>query len=248
MAIQNFTAGQVLTAAQMNALQANDYNQTVSTKTASYTLVAADKGTRIAMNAATDTAITVNTSLFTAGDTLFLQNINTGVCTVTAGTATVSTNSTLVLRQNEGGVLYFTSAGVAIFFGNNAPRVSWTPVLSGWGIGNGTIVGSVIKIGNLVNSRVEITFGSTSTFAGTPSVTFPYTPVDTDQIHTAGLVYLYDVSTGNQNFATQTSVNTIRVLNAAGTYLSDSAVSSSVPFTWATGDYIVISMTYETAS
>jgi hypothetical protein len=46
MALTTFTAGQVLTAAQLNAVQANDYNQTVSTKTASYTLVAADKGTR----------------------------------------------------------------------------------------------------------------------------------------------------------------------------------------------------------
>ena len=46
MAIQDFTAGQILTAAQMDALQANDYNQTVSTKTDNYVLVAADKGTR----------------------------------------------------------------------------------------------------------------------------------------------------------------------------------------------------------
>ena len=75
MAIQTFTTGAVLTAAQMNALQANDYNQTVSTKTASYTLVAADKGTRIAMNSASATNITVNTGVFAAGDTLFLQNI-----------------------------------------------------------------------------------------------------------------------------------------------------------------------------
>ncbi len=43
MAIQTFVADTILTAAQMNALQGNDYNQTVSTKTASYTLVAADK-------------------------------------------------------------------------------------------------------------------------------------------------------------------------------------------------------------
>jgi hypothetical protein len=49
MAIQDFVAGQVLTAAQMDALQANDYNQTVSNKTASYTLVAADKGTRVVL-------------------------------------------------------------------------------------------------------------------------------------------------------------------------------------------------------
>jgi len=33
MAKQDFTAGQVLTAAQMDSLQANDYNWTVSTKT-----------------------------------------------------------------------------------------------------------------------------------------------------------------------------------------------------------------------
>jgi len=115
MAIQTFTAAQVLTAAQMNALQANDYNQTVSTKTASYTLVAADKGTRIAMNSASATNITVNTSLFSAGDSLFLQNIGSGTATVLAGTATVSTSGSLALAQYGGGTLYFTSAGVAIF-------------------------------------------------------------------------------------------------------------------------------------
>jgi hypothetical protein len=116
MAIQTFTAAQVLTAAQMNALQANDYNQTVSTKTASYTLVAADKGTRIVMNSASATTITVNTSLFSAGDTLILQNISTGVCTVTAGTATVSSAGSLAIPQNGSGLLYFTSAGVSIYY------------------------------------------------------------------------------------------------------------------------------------
>ena len=116
MALTTFTSGQILTAAQMNAVQANDYNQTVSTKTASYTLVAADKGTRVVMNSASATTITVNTSLFSAGDTLILQNISTGVCTVTAGTATVSTAGSLAIPQNGSGVLYFTSAGVSIFY------------------------------------------------------------------------------------------------------------------------------------
>ena len=115
MAIQTFVADTILTAAQMNALQGNDYNQTVSTKTASYTLVAADKGTKIVMNSASATTITVNTSLFSAGDTLTILNISTGVCTVTAGTATVSTTGSLALAQNGGGTLYFTSAGVSVF-------------------------------------------------------------------------------------------------------------------------------------
>ena len=118
MALQTFTAAQVLTAAQMNALQANDYNQTVSTKTTSYVLVAADKGTRITMNSASATTITVNTSLFAAGDTVWIQNIGAGTCTVTAGTATVGTASSLALAQYGGGTLYFTSASAAIFLAN----------------------------------------------------------------------------------------------------------------------------------
>lgn len=118
MAKQTFTTGSVLTAAQMNALQANDYNWTVSQKSASYVLAAADAGTRIEMNSASPTTVTVNTGLFTAGDTLFIQNIGSGVCTVTAGTATVqkSTNASLALAQYQGGYLYFISASNAVFF------------------------------------------------------------------------------------------------------------------------------------
>jgi len=116
MAIQTFTAAQVLTAAQMNALQANDYNQTVSAKVASYTLVAADKGTRITMSNAAATTITVNTSLFAAGDSLRIQNIGAGACTITAGTATVTSAGPLALVQWAGGQLFFTSASAAIWF------------------------------------------------------------------------------------------------------------------------------------
>jgi hypothetical protein len=116
MAITTFVASQILTAAQMNAVQGNDYNQTVSTKTASYTLVAADKGTRIVMNVASANTVTVNTSLFSAGDTLMIQNIGAGVSTVTAGTATVSSAGPLAIPQNGSGLLYFTSAGVSIFY------------------------------------------------------------------------------------------------------------------------------------
>jgi len=115
MAKQTFTTGQVLTAAEMTTLQANDYNQTVSAKVASYVLVAADAGTRITMSNAGATTITVNTSLFTAGDSVIITNIGAGASTITAGTATVSTISTLALSQYDSGVLYFTSTGVAIW-------------------------------------------------------------------------------------------------------------------------------------
>jgi hypothetical protein len=115
MAKQTFSTGQVLTAAQMTSLQANDYNWTVSAKTASYVLAAADAGTRITMNAAGATTITVNTALFTAGDTLDIVNIGAGTCTITAGTATVTSAGSLALTQWSAGTLYFTSASASIF-------------------------------------------------------------------------------------------------------------------------------------
>ena len=124
MAIQTFVANQILTAAQMNALQANDYNQTVSTKTISYVLVAADKGTTVVMNAAGATTITINTSLFAAGDTLKLSNIGNGICTVVAGTATVSSAGSLAIPQYGGGSLYFTSTSAAIYLPSGVSAAS----------------------------------------------------------------------------------------------------------------------------
>lgn len=122
MAKQTFTVGQVLTAAQVTALQTNGFNQTVSTKTTSYVLVAADVGTRVYMNAAGATTITVNTGLFAAGDTLWLGNIGAGACVVTAGTATVDKFATasLTLSQYQSAVLYFTSTGVSILYSDAA--------------------------------------------------------------------------------------------------------------------------------
>jgi len=246
MAIQTFTAGQVLTAAQMTSLQANDYNQTVSTKTASYTLVAADKGTRVVMNSASATTITVNTSLFSAGDTLILQNISTGACTITAGTATVSTNGTLVLGQYNSGILYFTSAGVAIWFGDNAPNIAYTPAMTNWTVGNGTLVGNYVRIGQFVNATFQFVAGSTSTFAASGFVTFslPFAAKSDANINATFGIQLFDNSANTRymTFCFQASSTTVGVLAAdvSGTYgpTGPSDVISTRPFTWAVNDSI----------
>lgn len=119
MAKQTFTTGQVLTAAQMTSLQQTAMlGGNAAVKTTSYVLVAADAGTSVAMNSTSATTVTVNTGLFAAGDTVTIINQNTGVCTVTAGTATVrkASGASLALSQYQGGVLDFISASEAIFF------------------------------------------------------------------------------------------------------------------------------------
>lgn len=116
MAKQTFTTGQVLTADQMTSLQQTAMGGGVaSAKTASYVLVAADAGTAITMTSASATTITVNTGLFAAGDAVQIINLGAGTCTITAGTATVSTAGSLALSQYESGWLYFTATGTAIF-------------------------------------------------------------------------------------------------------------------------------------
>ena len=119
MAKQTFTTGQVLTAAQMTTLQTNDFNMSVSTQTANYTLAAADKGTREVMNMSAAGTVTVPNSTFDAGDAVWLHSIGAGTISVVAGaglTLNSSAGTAPTLAQWEGGVVYFTSASAAIFF------------------------------------------------------------------------------------------------------------------------------------
>ena len=145
--------------------------RTVSTKTASYTLVAADRNTKVVMNAgATNTAITVNTSLFSAGDTLEILNISTsGTCTITAGTATVATAGSLALGLNQSGTLYFTSAGVSVFQANgvtaSAPTSRiWLHTHNGFGSSSTHIPRYTTTV---VNSGSDITYADSASLGST---------------------------------------------------------------------------------
>lgn len=117
MAKQTFTVGQVLTAAQLTSLQQTAMSGgAASAKTTNYVLVAADAGTAISMTSTSATTVTVNSGLFAAGDTVFIQNLGSGNLTITAGTATVNTAGSLILPQYDAGILYFVSASSAVFY------------------------------------------------------------------------------------------------------------------------------------
>lgn len=181
MAKQTFTTGQVLSAAQMTSLQQTAMGGGSATaKTANYVLVAADAGTTVIMNAAGSTTITVNQSLFAAGDTVFIQNIGAGTCTVTAGTATVSTAGSLALTQYEGGLLYFTATGAAVFHdyvqASGATSDTWTTVASSALSGLSTItisslnfskisIWAVDTVGSNTSADMQVRFNGSTTLA-----------------------------------------------------------------------------------
>ena len=108
-----FVASTVLTAAQMNAITTLPIND----QTASYTAVVGDVGKRIVMNVATANTVTIDDSIFSVGDTIFIANKGAGTTTVTAGAGvTINTSGSLALAQYGGGTLVALSASVFTFF------------------------------------------------------------------------------------------------------------------------------------
>ena len=72
-----------------------DKNITLDRKTASYTLVATDNGKMIEMNVAGANTLTINASLFSAGNQILISQYGAGQTTITAGAG-------VTLRSNGG--------------------------------------------------------------------------------------------------------------------------------------------------
>lgn len=130
-----FVSGATLTAQQLNDIQ----NLPISDKTASYVLAVEDAYKRTIMNSGSATTITVNNSIFTAGDIIQIANKGAGVCTVTAGAGvTVNTSSSLALAQHGGGYLLCLSASTFTFFSlGGLPVINFDYLIVGGGGGGG---------------------------------------------------------------------------------------------------------------
>lgn len=247
MAKQTFTTGQVLTAAQMTSLQQTAMlGGDATAKTVSYTLVAADAGTTVAMSNAGSTTITVNTALFAAGDIVTIHNRGAGVCTITAGTATVNTSGSLVLAQYQGGVLYFTSTSAAVFFQFATPASGDIEgVTAGTGLSGGGTSGTVtVSINTAVTADLTTSQTLTNKTLTAPAIN--------EAVFTDGVIkgieedvnVVASAATGTINFdvstasvwyyTTNASANhTLNFRYASGTSLSSKlAVGDAITLVW----------------
>ena len=213
MAKQTFTTGQVLTAAQMTSLQQTAMlGGDASAKVASYVLAAADAGTAISMSNGSATTITVNTGLFAAGDIVTIINLGAGVCTITAGTATVTTSGSLALAQNQGGVLRFTSASAAIFFQFATPASGDIEgVTAGTGISGGGSSGTVTITNSMateIDAKGDLIVGTgADTFARLAVGTNGYTLVADSSVSPTGLKWAAPAGGGSWSQAATGSLS-----------------------------------------
>ena len=124
---------------------------------------------------------------------------------------------------------------------------TWTPTLTNMTLGNGTITARYQKIGKIVNGYFQFVLGSTSAISSFPNFSLPITPSQGFMTFPAW----YKDEGVNDYFgmvATLTSGNLWpRVGYAAGTYVSDYAISATIPFTWGTSDRFFCEFSYEVA-
>lgn len=137
---------------------------------------------------------------------------------------------------------------------NSSVWADWTPDISAFGtLGNGSVDGRYIRIGNMVHGWAIFTLGSTSAVSPGFSFTFPVAPhadVYGNSL-SIGNAFAQDASAGDKygmvSASSATRMRPVFENISAGTYGVWDPMDSGVPFTWANGDSISIMFTYEAA-
>jgi hypothetical protein len=121
---------------------------------------------------------------------------------------------------------------------------SYTPTLGVFTPGNGTSTGEYLQFGKLVHFRAQFVFGTTSAAAtGAPTLSLPVTAKAS-----LGLLYARFVDTGTTAYAAFGAMTTSAVtMYIVGTNGLNVASTTTLPFTWATGDGLYVAGTYEAA-
>lgn len=125
---------------------------------------------------------------------------------------------------------------------------SFTPTWGNVTVGDGTSSGYYCQINEFVHWSCELVFGSTTSITGNVSIDYPVTPTYGLYRSAAGAQCVLEDSTGTDYYGGLFRVNntqaTVRVFNSSATYVTPTAVTSTVPFTWATNDRITINGVY----
>lgn len=169
---------------------------------------------------------------------------NTPQITLAPANPANSANGTINLSADVVGILTGGAGGQQDFI--NTAWTSFTPTWSGSvtnpALVDGTVAAAYKQIGKTVHFRIHYTFGPNTTFgSGAYGFTLPVTPA---QSQTAAALCID--SSAAQRFPGAAWITAgsgiFRVAEGAG---GNVGISSTVPFTWATTDELIISGTYE---
>lgn len=129
---------------------------------------------------------------------------------------------------------------------------SWTPTWTNLTVGNGTNTSVYLQVGKTVFFRLSFVLGSTSSVGTNPIATIPITSKNYDLLFIYAHGNYVDVSAGNDNFPAFATFSSTTEMNlyaqgVSGSNVRLQGITSTVPFTWATGDKIGLQGFYEAA-
>jgi hypothetical protein len=126
---------------------------------------------------------------------------------------------------------------------------AYTPTTSGLTLGNGTISARYLRVGKMCHVEFRFTLGSTSAMGLGPQFSLPFN-ANQGAYGNAGGATLYDAGTAVLSgwpFIASANVCYIAAFGTSSTYMTETAISSTVPFTWTTGDELRTFLVYEVA-
>ena len=129
--------------------------------------------------------------------------------------------------------------------------IDYTPTWTNLTVGNAVQDFRYIKINNFISVVGVITLGSTSSVGSAPTFTLPQTAVTYASANERyGIGILEDTGTEAYDcwvLGSSTTTARLRVPLASGTYINSTAINSTTPFTWVSGDRISVNFIYEEA-
>ena len=136
-----------------------------------------------------------------------------------------------------------------------AEWATWSPTWTNVTIGNSTVVSRYTQIGKTVHFYISLTIGSTGSVDNIIIVSTPVTATATrtplSVYNNVGLCMMRDDGAGD-NWQGVTVMNTVdlmrpREYNVSGSLIKQGTVNATSPFTWDTGDVLIMMGTYEAA-
>jgi hypothetical protein len=129
----------------------------------------------------------------------------------------------------------------------------WTPAYTNLTVGNGTVVARHTQNGNLVDCYYELTFGTTTVMGTNPTISTPVSAASTYTNATDWVGGLAILDTGTTSYFGVIRLNTVDRFEPLAqkitlTYLRIERLTSAIPMTWATGDVLSFTATFEAAA
>jgi hypothetical protein len=128
----------------------------------------------------------------------------------------------------------------------NSDWTSWTPTINGATTGNGTVTAKYVRLGKLCVARFDFSLGSTSSVTGDFYFSLPFSAASGTRVAGFGMMFasvgvvpaVPEIAGGNMY---------LRAMLANSTYVLGQNTSSSVPGTWASGNWLAAVLAYEVA-